>query len=49
MKKILEIEPNANNTIDGLAILSLRITIKDEIEILYSLQPKGKKKKKYNF
>ena len=37
----LEIEPSANNTFDGLTILSLRIIIKDEIEILYSPQPKG--------
>ena len=42
MKKILEIELSANNTFDDLAILSLRITGKDEIEKLYSLQPKGK-------
>ena len=42
MKKILEIELSANNTFDGLAILSLRIAGKDEIEKLYSLQPKGK-------
>ncbi len=42
IKKILEIEPSANNTFDGLAILSRKITVKDEIEKLYSPQPKGK-------
>ena len=38
----LEIEPSTNNTFDGLEILSSRITVKDEIEMLYSPQPKGK-------
>ena len=39
MKKILEIELSTNNTFDGLAILSIRITGKDEIQKLYSHQP----------
>ncbi len=42
VKKILEIEPSANNTFDGLAILSRKITVKDEIDKIYSPQPKGR-------
>ena len=42
IKKLLQLTPNSNSTFDGLALLSHRVTIKDEIDKLFSPQPKGK-------
>ena len=42
IKNLIENETNRNNTFDGLAILSHKITVKDEIEKIYSPQPKGR-------